>query len=155
MFINRILSLLLVFRTFFKTIHLHTLYLCIIFQSICTFDEDSIIAPLRLVLCVLIIDIRSKQAYILQCSAWVFVWRQRIEIFFFKLGGMGTKKLKHFLIKVLAISGNSKDFSIFQEKHKKLSPGGGGLPPALSHIWGDKGGKFKNCHRVPKFCMGS
>ena len=29
------------------------------------------------------------------------------------------------------------------------------LPPALLHIWGDKGVKFKICRTVSKFCMGS
>ena len=29
------------------------------------------------------------------------------------------------------------------------------LPPKLWHILGEKGGKFKNCRRLPKFCMGS
>ena len=31
--------------------------------------------------------------------------------------GRGTNILKHFLTKVLAISGNSKDFSFFQQKN--------------------------------------
>ena len=47
---------------------------------------------------------------------------------------MGTKKLKHFLIKVLAISGNSKDFSIFKKNLKNYPLGGGGLPQTFVHL---------------------
>jgi hypothetical protein len=45
---------------------------------------------------------------------------------------MGTKKLKKFLIKVLANSGYSKDFSIFKKKLKNYPLGGS--PQTFFHL---------------------
>jgi hypothetical protein len=44
----------------------------------------------------------------------------------------------------------NKNIRIPIEKKRQGPP----LPPALSHIWEDKGGKFKNYPRDPKFYMG-
>ena len=56
-----------------------------------------------------------------------------METFWRTCLGWGVKKLKQFLINFLAISGNSKHFSVFSGKKPKQSPpGAGGVPRFFS-----------------------